>query len=210
MNAVANLGGPVQAPESFVAEVESRIRVRSHGRFFNDDFFYRSRVPYEVFAGLMLAMIAALLWFGESHQRDTDLAMAGSQQGKQAPAPHGGGDLTPPAPPTTPPTPHVAPLRREIVVYHLTVSDADPTARARALSQRFQATDQRYAVKVDADAERTTLRVTMPRDQVESFVQSVSAEGQLRKTRAWIEGDAPQTQTVTIVIDRSAPAPPTP
>ncbi len=53
------------APPAFVFGVEGAIRTRTRGRFFEDDFFYRTRIPYEAFAALMIAIMAAMYFFGQ-------------------------------------------------------------------------------------------------------------------------------------------------
>lgn len=47
------------APDDFVERVQSRIRTRSKGRFFAENYLYRSRIPYEVIAIVMIAIMAA-------------------------------------------------------------------------------------------------------------------------------------------------------
>ena len=65
------------APPDFVEQVQSRIRTRSRGRFFAEDYLFGSRVPYEVVAIVMIAvMAAAYLLMGaphDTHLRDVDL-----------------------------------------------------------------------------------------------------------------------------------------
>lgn len=46
------------APDGFVDEVESRIRERSRGRFFGETV-YRSSLPFELVAILMMAIMAS-------------------------------------------------------------------------------------------------------------------------------------------------------
>ncbi|MEM1350336.1 MAG: hypothetical protein AAGI01_17380 [Myxococcota bacterium] len=67
---------PLQfAPDDFVEQVTSRIRRRSRGRFFAEHYLYRNRVPYEVIAVVMMAVMAAAYMMMES-PRDTDLRTA--------------------------------------------------------------------------------------------------------------------------------------
>ncbi len=51
------------APDDFVQDIESKIRVRSRGRFFDDDFFYRTRMPYELFAVVMFILMGAMYFY---------------------------------------------------------------------------------------------------------------------------------------------------
>ena len=60
------------APDDFVERVESRIRTRSAGRFFADNYFYRARVPYEVIAIVMIVVMAAAYMMMEV-PKDRDL-----------------------------------------------------------------------------------------------------------------------------------------
>ena len=73
------------APEDFVDKVQSRLRTRSRGRFFAEHYLYRSRVPYEVIAIVMIAIMAAAYLMMEpttdKHLRDGDLRV-----GSPAPA----------------------------------------------------------------------------------------------------------------------------
>ncbi|MEO1272849.1 MAG: zf-HC2 domain-containing protein [Myxococcota bacterium] len=76
IHAVAVEEPPQLDPDAFARKLEGTIRNRSRGRFFHDDFFYRARIPYEVFAVIMLAVIAALLYTMRplSPDHDPDLA----------------------------------------------------------------------------------------------------------------------------------------
>lgn len=47
------------APDDFMERVQSRMRTRSRGRFFTDNYLYRSRIPYEVIAIVMIAIMGA-------------------------------------------------------------------------------------------------------------------------------------------------------
>lgn len=47
------------APDDFMERVQSRMRTRSRGRFFADNYLYRSRIPYEVIAIVMIAIMGA-------------------------------------------------------------------------------------------------------------------------------------------------------
>ena len=203
----------VEAPESFVDGVESRIRIRSRGRFFNDDFFYRSRVPYEVFAILMLGIMAALLYFGEAHYADSDLAAAGSQQGKQEPLAKSedptlasptkegdsvkgnafGGDKATPA--------EVAPIRREIVIYTILVQDDAPRFRAETIASQVRSTDRRFSAKVSADSDDDArVEIKLPHTELESAVGAFGKLGTVQRSRAWVEGAVPQERTLVIRV----------
>lgn len=54
------------APDDFVQSVQSRIKSRSRGRFFADEFLFKSRVPYEVVALVMIIVMAAAYLFMEA------------------------------------------------------------------------------------------------------------------------------------------------
>lgn len=47
------------APDDFVERVQSRIRSRSAGRFFEERWLHSTRVPYEAIAVVMIAIMAA-------------------------------------------------------------------------------------------------------------------------------------------------------
>lgn len=56
------------APDDFVDQVQSRIRSRSRGRFFADNYLLTSRIPYEVVGLVMiLVMISAYFMMGVPH-----------------------------------------------------------------------------------------------------------------------------------------------
>ena len=59
------------APDDFVHKVQSRMRARSQGRFFGEELLYRTRVPYEVLAIVMiLVMCAAYLMMEKPTDRN--------------------------------------------------------------------------------------------------------------------------------------------
>ena len=47
------------APDDFEERLKSRIRTRSSGRFFADNYLFTDRVPYEVVAVVMMVIMAA-------------------------------------------------------------------------------------------------------------------------------------------------------
>lgn len=47
------------APDDFVENVQRRIRTRSRGRFFADQYLYKARVPYEVVCVVMIIVMTA-------------------------------------------------------------------------------------------------------------------------------------------------------
>ncbi len=56
------------APDDFVNTVQSRIRTRSRGRFFADNYLLTSRIPYEVVGLVMiLVMISSYFMMGVPH-----------------------------------------------------------------------------------------------------------------------------------------------
>lgn len=62
MGAVRNL--PFEfAPDDFVDTVKSRIRTRSRGRFFAEEYLFRTRMPYEVVALVMIIVMASAYLF---------------------------------------------------------------------------------------------------------------------------------------------------
>lgn len=63
------------APDDFVERVTSRIRTRSRGRFFTENYLYGTRVPYEVIAIVMIIVMAASYMLVEA-PRDRDLKTA--------------------------------------------------------------------------------------------------------------------------------------
>ncbi len=60
------------APDDFVDKVQSRIRRRSKGRFFTENYLYTTRVPYEVIALVMMVVMAAAYMMMEA-PHDSDL-----------------------------------------------------------------------------------------------------------------------------------------
>lgn len=59
------------APDDFVERVRSRIRTRSRGRFFAEEYLFKVRMPYEVVALVMIiAMSAAYLFMGAPPDRE--------------------------------------------------------------------------------------------------------------------------------------------
>jgi len=72
------------APDDFVDKVESRIRRRSKGRFFAENYLYTSRVPYEVIALVMMVVMAAA-WMMMEAPRDSGLRTADLTIDKSAP-----------------------------------------------------------------------------------------------------------------------------
>lgn len=83
------------APDDFVDKVQGRIRHRSAGRFFAENYLYTTRVPYEVIALVMMVVMAAAYMLMEA-PHDSDLRTAdvtidapGSLD-KSAPADHPG------------------------------------------------------------------------------------------------------------------------
>lgn len=63
------------APDHFVEKVQSRIRTRSAGRFFAENYLATTRVPYEVIALVMIIVMAAAYMMMES-PRDAQLTTA--------------------------------------------------------------------------------------------------------------------------------------
>lgn len=60
------------APDDFVDGVQRRIRARSRGRFFSDNFLYSRRMPYEAIAVVMIAVMAAA-WLLMGTPKDSEL-----------------------------------------------------------------------------------------------------------------------------------------
>jgi anti-sigma factor RsiW len=51
------------APDDFVDKVKGRIRTRSAGRFFAEEYLFKTRMPYEVVALVMIIVMAAAYLF---------------------------------------------------------------------------------------------------------------------------------------------------
>lgn len=51
------------APDDFVERVRGRIRTRSRGRFFAEEYLFKARMPYEVVALVMIIVMAAAYLF---------------------------------------------------------------------------------------------------------------------------------------------------
>lgn len=64
------------APPDFVEQVQGRIRSRSKGRFFAENFLYNTRMPYEAIAVVMIAVMAAA-WLLMGTPKDRNLRDAG-------------------------------------------------------------------------------------------------------------------------------------
>ncbi len=68
------------APDDFVERVQGRIRTRSRGRFFGEELLFRTRMPYEVVALVMIiVMAAAYLFMGappDKQMQDVDIPEA--------------------------------------------------------------------------------------------------------------------------------------
>lgn len=69
------------APDDFVEGVRGRIRRRSHGRFFGQEWIFSTRVPYEVVAVVMMIVMAGAYMLMES-PRDKGLTTDGSDMPK--------------------------------------------------------------------------------------------------------------------------------
>ncbi len=63
------------APPDFVDKVQGRIRKRSKGRFFAENFLYNTRVPYEAIAVVMIIVMAAA-WMLMGVPKDRNLKTA--------------------------------------------------------------------------------------------------------------------------------------
>lgn len=61
--------GPTSAPPDFVREVTQDIRRRTRGNFFNETWLFGYRIPYEVFAAVVLALFGAIYLFGGAADR---------------------------------------------------------------------------------------------------------------------------------------------
>lgn len=61
------------APDDFVDRVRTRIRTRSRGRFFAEEYLFNTRMPYEVVALVMIiAMASAYLFMGMPPDRQME------------------------------------------------------------------------------------------------------------------------------------------
>ncbi len=69
------------APDDFVDNVRGRIRTRSHGRFFGEEWLFSTRVPYEVVAVVMMIVMAGAYMLMEA-PRDKGMTTDGSDTPK--------------------------------------------------------------------------------------------------------------------------------
>ena len=174
------------APQTFVVDLERRVRTRSRGRFFAQDILYSTRVPYEVFAAVMLAIMAAL--FLVSLPPDPTVVEPLAMGGEKAPSQDSGSAEASEAPDgATEAFAPVVPLKREVIEYTLTILTADPTGKAAELAQRIRATSDTYKVGETPDG----LVVRLPPSAVDSFLEVWSTEGELHKKRVWQREDEP-------------------
>ena len=81
------------APPDFVSQVETRIRSRSKGRFFSENYLFRDRIMFEVIAIVMIIVMVAMYFFSEAPK---DRHIRGD-------APAAPNLVVPPSPPLTPP-----------------------------------------------------------------------------------------------------------
>ncbi len=73
------------APDDFVDKVQGRIRQRSRGRFFAENFLTQARLPYEVVAVVMMIVMAAVYLLMEA-PHDAEIVDVANPSGWQAPA----------------------------------------------------------------------------------------------------------------------------
>lgn len=170
------------APDHFVQEVESKVRTRSRGRFFGYDALYSSRIPYEVFAVVAIAIMAGM-WMMSSPDDarfGADMAIVAPDPQKVAPdagaeAGAAGGGV--------PDAPRVRPLKTEAIEYTFTLpagGDLD------ALAKQIEATSRRYTVK-RTDGE---LEVTVPAESLDGFLRDWSAGRTMERKTVTGRGDA--------------------
>lgn len=191
------------ASEDFLTELEGKINTRSRNKFFRKEpFFYSSRVPYEVFAGLMLVVMAALYFFVTPPDPviDQNLAMSGEPEEKALPPNNTPSKNTnnrgTSSTSTDKPTP-VAPLRAETIVYNLTLpAKGDPAVAATGFAKRVKATSRDFLVQTQQPGK---LSVTMPRGQLNSFLEAFRKEGKLTQTRAHV-GKPRDLQKTTVFV----------
>jgi len=62
------------APESFVTDVTRDINRQSRGAFFRDGWLFNFRIPYEIFAAVLLAVFGALYLFGLQSERGYEVS----------------------------------------------------------------------------------------------------------------------------------------
>lgn len=212
---------PELDPDAFVRRVEGTIRSRSRGRFFVDDIFYRTRLPYELFAVIMLALIASVMYLATPDApeiRDNSPAADAMGGDPEAPpskttAPDGAAPPSEEAPSKARPAP-VKPMRVERRVYTITLRDAAPSKRAESLTRDLKATSSAWTIERRDDGDHPTLALTLPRADAEGLLSTYGAQGTVRTARAYTTNasgeDAQRTVVTFHILTPDAPDPATP
>ncbi len=171
------------APDDFVREVESKVRTRSRGRFFGYQALYTSRIPYEVFAVVAIAIMAGM-WMMSSPDDarfSADLAMVSDQaDAGPAGAPDAGASRNPDgagaqadgagaqaAGAGLPTPPSVRPLKTEVIEYTFTLPADAGADDLDKLAVRLGATSRRYVV----ERSKGELDVTVPAASLDGFLR---------------------------------------
>lgn len=194
--------------EDFLQDVERKINRRSRGRFFETPE-PRMRVPYEIFAALMLIILGAVYFYGQANEPFSDRDLAMGSDGPAAPQ-------APAAPQEAPaqdkgakeaPDAQVQPLRKEIIQYSLTLRTQEPVQEAaQELAARIRSTNLAYKIDQPPQrrGERSSFQVTLPQEQLKGFLEAFGKQMQLRRTRLYVQGDAPREEvSVQIAVEPS-------
>ncbi len=189
------------APDDFVDHVESSVRTRSRGRFFAYNALYTSRIPYEVFAVVAIAVMSAMWMMAtpDDARFSADLAIASQKEageskgaGTMADADSeqsaGAGIVGEPA--------KVRALKAEVIEYRVVLSARPGQSRdVESLAKRLRATSRKYVVKVVGDE----VEVMVPAAQTDRFLQDWSGPGAtLTRQRKMIDGPQPALDRVRI------------
>lgn len=192
------------APDHFVAEVESKVRTRSRGRFFGYQALYSSRIPYEVFAVVAIAIMAGM-WMMSSPDDarfSADLALAGE---KEDAGESGGGELPDAGaeaagagiePDQAPRHKEAAvrPLKTEVIEYRLTLPAGSGASELETMATQIAATSRQYVV----ERKKGELEVTVPAKELDGFLRDWTRGGKLERKTITREGDPGERATVII------------
>ncbi len=151
---------PIEVPETLAKGVEAKIRTRSRGRFFDDDLFYRTRIPFEAFAAVVMIAIGMVYLLGQAPPEvpALDRAMAGGN-GSESPVP------------PKRPTPKIEPAKRASVHYILRFG-SEEAFRKHAEVAKGHASAQ--VTRKDAD---NKVVFEMAPSQVEAFLKKLGHGG---------------------------------
>jgi hypothetical protein len=174
------------APDHFVSEVESKVRTRSRGRFFAYQALYTSRIPYEVFAVVAIAIMAGM-WMMSSPDDarfSADLALsadtADAGEGHKA-TPDAGAEAVgagvEAAGAGLPKEAAVRPLKTEVIEYTFTLPAGSSVEDLDKLAARLRATSRRYVV----ERNEGELEVTIPAASLDGFLRDFGKGSTLKR-----------------------------